>query len=381
MAASLRPTESLVRAILPGLNFREAAGDSKPTLTGHFSVFNTWTTIRSSWEGTFRERVAPGAFAKTFKENKNIKVLFQHGRDGMLGDKPIGRILELREDSDGAYYEVELFDGIPPLVMEGLRSGEYGASFRFSVMQEDFNEKPKRSDDNPDGLPERTIKEARVSEFGPVTWGAYPTATAGVRGEEQMVRSLTDQFQFDGLTQNPDLLRELIETRKSRTVVTTAPHAKVTFTSRGVVVDEEKKEERMDLDDLQLLTSMAQYGTWYINAQDEDDDPGNTTKMNAIIDSIATLVKIEADEPAEIDDDTGVDYFYSAEKNGWERKTGVTDAEETEPSEATTPVEPEPSGATTRTNTTTTSSGLIIPTIRAAETTSSGLILPMRKDQ
>jgi len=82
---------------------------------------------------------------------------------------------------------VALYDGIPPLVMSGLRDGQYGASFRFSVMDEDFNARARPSDYNPDGLPERTIRQAQVMEFGPVTFPAYPEATAAVR-------SLTDDY-------------------------------------------------------------------------------------------------------------------------------------------------------------------------------------------
>jgi len=58
-------------------------------------------------------------------------------------------------------------------------------SLRFKVVREDLNEKPGTSTYNPDGLPERTIREAKVMEFGPATFPACEGATAGVR-------SLTD---------------------------------------------------------------------------------------------------------------------------------------------------------------------------------------------
>jgi hypothetical protein len=51
--------------------------------------------------------------------------------------------------------------------MDGLRHGEYGASFRFSVVREEINDSPDPSEYNPTGLPERTVKEAKVAEFGP----------------------------------------------------------------------------------------------------------------------------------------------------------------------------------------------------------------------
>jgi hypothetical protein len=51
----------------------------------------------------------------------------------------------------------------------------------FNVLRDEWNEEPGRSEHNPDGIPERTIKEVRLLEFGPVTWPANPAATAGLR--------------------------------------------------------------------------------------------------------------------------------------------------------------------------------------------------------
>jgi HK97 family phage prohead protease len=157
-----------------------------PTLFGHFSVFDEWTEINSYFEGHFLERIGRGAYKKTFAENRNdIKPLFQHGYDPQVGDKPLGQITDLREDDTGAYYEVALLDApyVRQDILPGLQAGLYGASFRFQMIREDFDVEPKRSAHNPDGLPERTLKELRVFEFGPVTFPAYPSATAGVRSE------------------------------------------------------------------------------------------------------------------------------------------------------------------------------------------------------
>jgi HK97 family phage prohead protease len=188
----------------PGIEVREdtGSGSGTPTLVGHFAVFNRWTEIDSFFEGTFMERIAPGAFKKTFREQRNqVRVLLNHGRDPQLGDKPIGSIQSLEEDDIGAAYEVPLFRGMPDLVMDGLRADQYGASFKFRVMREDIVSEPKASAENPLGLDERTIKEAQVFEFGPVTVPAYPDATAGLR-------SLTDDFFLDGLAHvDPELVR------------------------------------------------------------------------------------------------------------------------------------------------------------------------------
>ncbi len=178
------PRRDLYRACYPAAELRgEYDTDTPPTLTGHFAVFNQATEIDSLREGNFLETIAPGAFRKTFSENReNIKALFQHGRDPQIGDKPLGQITALEEDERGAYYEVELLDtSYNRDLLPGLTAGLYGASFRFQVMREDLNKNPGESAANPRGIPERTVREASVGEFGPVTFPAYKGATAGVR--------------------------------------------------------------------------------------------------------------------------------------------------------------------------------------------------------
>jgi HK97 family phage prohead protease len=181
------PRDDLVRSVAE-FELREDAFEG-PVLTGHFAVFDQWTRIASAFEGEFLEKIAPGAFKKTFRENRDgIRVLFQHGRDPIVGDKVLGPVAELREDETGAFYEVPLLDtSYNRDLLPALRSGLYGASFKFRVTKERIVAEPERSEENPDGLPEREIKEMRVFEFGPVTWPAYPSATA-------TVRSLSDRY-------------------------------------------------------------------------------------------------------------------------------------------------------------------------------------------
>lgn len=165
------------------LRSEDKSDDTLGVLEGRFAVFNTWTEIDSFWEGRFMEQLAPGAFTKTFKENRaGMRCLFQHGRDPQIGMKPLGPILDVRQDDAGAPYEVGLLDtSYNRDLMPGLQTGQYGASFRFQVIREEVNAEPGTSDHNPDGIEERTITECRVREFGPVTWGAYEDATAGMR--------------------------------------------------------------------------------------------------------------------------------------------------------------------------------------------------------
>jgi HK97 family phage prohead protease len=158
---------------------------------GHFARFNEWAEIDSVFESHFLERIAPGAFARTLARDRGrLRVLFQHGRDPQIGDKVLGVPQTLREDELGGFYEVPLFVGTSYVadLLPGLRAGAYGSSFRFKVLREEMNDTPRASSYNPKALPERTIREVRLMEFGPVTFPAYDGATAGVR-------SLTDWYE------------------------------------------------------------------------------------------------------------------------------------------------------------------------------------------
>lgn len=183
------------------------------TLFGHFSVFDSWYRVASWWEGDFIERIAPGSFTKTMNERrKQIVVAFDHGYDPVIGDKVLGPIDDLREDAVGAYYEVGLLDtSYNRDLAPALRRDLYSASFRFQVVREDWVREPEPSDHNPDGVDERTIREVKLFEFGPVTYPANPQATASMR-------CLTDSYYDRMRSARPADVQALAErVRSSRT--------------------------------------------------------------------------------------------------------------------------------------------------------------------
>lgn len=182
-----------------------SAEDGRDIMTGHFAVFNTWTEINSRHEGQFMERIDPKAFNDTLaKRAKSIRVLYDHGADPQIGNKPLGEPLVMRADPTGVYYEVALFDA--PYVNDlkpALRSGQLGASFRMKVTRDEWNNPTRSSSDNPNLLPERTITGIELYEFGPVTFPAYAEATAGLR-------SRTDWF-CDELLNDPIFIARFVE--------------------------------------------------------------------------------------------------------------------------------------------------------------------------
>src|SRR4249920_61338 len=183
-ATTAAPVDNLVRALFgpESAELRAQTDEGQGgTLFGHFAVFNKWTEINSMWEGNFLERIAPGAFADTIStRGDQINVLYDHGQDPQLGNKPLGPINVLKEDAKGAYYEVSLLRGadgelVPynrDFIVPAAKAGLLGASFRFKVTEETWVDPEKASKTNPAKLPERTIDRVDLYEFGPVTFPA-----------------------------------------------------------------------------------------------------------------------------------------------------------------------------------------------------------------
>ena len=182
------------------------AGDGL-TLDGYAAVFNRETII-DSWEGRFKEKIAPGAMKRSFRETPP-RVQFDHGHHPLIGSIPIGAIETVSEDVDpdlapegGAHVVARLHDNwlVQP-VRDAIASGSIdGMSFRFSVVAEVWHDSAgkkitdesvlrevlRRSwmEDVPDEeLPVRTLQQLKVPELGPVVWPAYSDTSVGVRSQ------------------------------------------------------------------------------------------------------------------------------------------------------------------------------------------------------
>lgn len=204
------PNFEVVRAVSQVVRAKPADGGGMPLMEVRFSAFGEWYEIDSMWEGNFLERTDRGAFAKTIEESRDqVKVLFNHGFDPSVGNKVLGAIESLSEEKDSPVGLVRLFDtSYNRDLVPGLEAGAYGSSFRMKVTRDEVIKDPGRSDHNPKGLPERTIKEVRLFEFGPVTFPANPAATAGVR-------SLTDAYVEGMRSRDPHMVAELMRARDS----------------------------------------------------------------------------------------------------------------------------------------------------------------------
>ncbi|PVB26366.1 HK97 family phage prohead protease [Mycobacteroides abscessus] len=190
------PRENLSRSV--SFTFTRGANENGDGLTfeGYGAVFNSPTRI-DSWEGTFDEQIAPGAFRKSLRE-RTPKFQFDHGHHPLIGSIPIGAISDIHEDDRGLYVQARLGQHILiDLIREAIASGAIdGMSFRFSVVRDEWHDrdgklvKPEEVDQilyrDPDnrGPLLRTLKEVKIAEVGPVVWPAYADTTAAVRSAD-----------------------------------------------------------------------------------------------------------------------------------------------------------------------------------------------------
>lgn len=166
------------------------------TLEGYAAVFNSPTRI-SDWEGEFDETIAPGAFARSLAQRSPV-LMFQHGKHPLIGDMPLGRITDAREDDHGLFISARLSDNwlIQP-VRDAIRDGAVeGMSFRFAVPQ-GGDEWEKRDGD----VPLRTLRSVNVSELGPVVFPAYEPTSVAVRSA---LNDLTGNLERGAQAVTPD---------------------------------------------------------------------------------------------------------------------------------------------------------------------------------
>jgi len=152
-----------------------ADGESTTTITGYAASFydGTDATEFHLWDGAV-ERIMPGAFDRALKEADDVRALFNHNPDNLLG-RTSSDTLSLRADKTGLKYEITPGDtAIARDVIEHIRRGDLqGSSFAFEVTDEEW----RKVDD----VEIREVRGVRLFDVGPVTYPAYESTTTAVR--------------------------------------------------------------------------------------------------------------------------------------------------------------------------------------------------------
>lgn len=157
-----------------------AEGDGM-TFSGYAAVFNS----RSEDLGGFRETIRAGAFDKTLREKRAVKMFLNHNTDIVLGSTRSN--LTLEPDDRGLLATAKLPEttagrDTATLVRDKIIDS---MSFGFQVVKDSWTE----------DLSHRELIEIRLFEVSPVTgWPAYPATSASVRELAEEIDAEPDEL-------------------------------------------------------------------------------------------------------------------------------------------------------------------------------------------
>jgi HK97 family phage prohead protease len=146
-------------------------GDSA-RIKGYAAKFNTL----SNNLGGFVEQVAPTAFTDSVNRGHDVRALFNHDPNIILGRTKNGT-LKLRIDGDGLEYQAEgnmKKDTVRDLVADIERGDVDQSSFGFRTLEDDWS----TTDED---YPLRTLVRVKLYDVSPATIPAYPDTTVAVR--------------------------------------------------------------------------------------------------------------------------------------------------------------------------------------------------------
>lgn len=150
---------------------RVAGTDDEPVITGYAAVFDAW----SEDLGGFREIIRPGAFKKTISDGADIRSLFNHDTNIILG-RTTSETLRLAEDTQGLEVEIKppATQTVRDLVITPMKRGDLNqASFGFKTIKDQWG-----TEDEED---RRELLEVKLYEVSPVTFPAYPQTSLKAR--------------------------------------------------------------------------------------------------------------------------------------------------------------------------------------------------------
>lgn len=160
--------------LVQDLELRVDGDTGAPTVEGYAAVFNSLSEPLFELDsGRFREKVAPGAFTKTIRE-QNVPLLVEHA-DLPLATTKAGT-LKLWEDEHGLRFSSVLDSSDPDVqrLVPKMRRGDMArCSFGFFPVREAWDEKARPR--------VRTLHEVKLFDVSIVARPAYPATEAKVR--------------------------------------------------------------------------------------------------------------------------------------------------------------------------------------------------------
>jgi hypothetical protein len=160
--------QKIERRFLSGTELR-AKRDGQPLgVVGYAAVFDQL----SKDLGGFREKIASGTFASAITEKQDVRCLFNHDVNHVLGRTTSGT-LRLLEDSIGLEFDCDFPDNtFSRDLIASIKRGDISqCSFSFRCVEDDWS---------PDNAI-RTLRDVDLLDVSPVTFPAYPQTSLDAR--------------------------------------------------------------------------------------------------------------------------------------------------------------------------------------------------------
>jgi len=145
-----------------------------PVIEGHAALFD-----KSSEDlGGFTEKISKGAFTRTLANGADVRALFNHDANMILG-RTKNKTLELWEDDAGLGFRLKADPEITYVanLIRSIKRGDITQnSFGFRVVRDLWSKDNKR----------RTLEEVELFDISPVTFPAYPQTKVKVRSFEEL---------------------------------------------------------------------------------------------------------------------------------------------------------------------------------------------------
>ncbi len=160
------------RRALRGLELRTNGG--APKITGYAAVFN----MMSEDLGFFREIIMPGAFDRALREGHDVRALWNHNPDVVLGRTKSGT-LALSVDEKGLLVSITPPDTQAARdVVESIKRGDVdGMSFGFRTLGDNWRTE--------EGEQIRELTDVELVDVSPVAFPAYPQTQVSARALER----------------------------------------------------------------------------------------------------------------------------------------------------------------------------------------------------
>lgn len=160
--------------------FQTREEDGKRYLDGYYSVFDQPYEVYPGWI----EEIAPGAFSRSLREGRDVKVLWNHNSDIVLGSTG-NRTAYLSEDERGLHGPTEINEqdqDAKNAYARVARGDVRGCSFGFDIraLEESWDE---------DGTYRTRLTDVDLYEVSPCTFPAYSQTSIQARAREELAEA------------------------------------------------------------------------------------------------------------------------------------------------------------------------------------------------